>query len=150
MKSKSLKCIVSFLVISFFLIIAFGSLSSADINDKNAVIEDMQGTWVGNSHDGIGEFQYVHYKVVISGDKFKGWIKVARTSDEPEWDSNPDVTGDWSLSEVLTFTNMDSRYRNIYFNEDNSENLLKARTLQNSIIYDGGLYVAGWGNMSKK
>jgi hypothetical protein len=132
------------------IITLISSCVNVDINDENAVIKDMQGTWVGNSHDGIGEFQYIHYKVVITGNKFKGWIEVARTSDEPKWINNPDVSGEWSLSEVLTFTNMDSRYRNIYFKEDNTDNLLKARTLQNSIIYDGGLYVAGWGTMSKK
>jgi len=149
MKVKLAKHFASAIVLALFLIAAFGS-SSADINDKEAVNKDMQGTWVGNSHDGIGEFQYVHYKVVISGGNFKGWIDVGRTSDEPNWNSTPDVKGTWSLSEVLTYTNSSSRYRNIYFEEDNSNTLLKARTLQNMIVYDGGLYVVGWAPMSKK
>lgn len=121
-----------------------------DLNNTSAVNKEMQGTWIGNSHDGFGEFQYVHYKVIIFDNKFKGWIQVARTSDEPQWNSEPDVTGEWSLSEVLTYTNSSGRYRNIFFNTNNDENLLKARTLQNVIIYDGGLYVVGWGTMSKK
>jgi len=150
MKTKISKAFLSIFVTSFFLIVAIGSLSPVDLNDKNAVIKDMQGTWIGNSHDGIGEFQYVHYKVIISDDKFKGWIQVARTSDEPNWNTTPDVSGKWSLSEVLTYTNSSSRYRNIYFEEDNSDNLLKARTLQNMIVYDGGLYVVKWAPMNKK
>lgn len=140
-----------FSIIALLTIFAItGSFLKVDINNEQSVIKDMQGTWIGNSHDGIGEFQYVHYKVEISGEKFKGWIEVTRTSDEPNWKNNPDVAGDWSLSEVLTFKNADSRYRNIYFKEDDSANSLKARTLQNYIIYNGGLYVVDWGQMSKK
>lgn len=149
MKRSGFNHFASFIVLSIFIIVAIAS-SSTDINDKDAIIKDMQGTWVGNSHDGIGEFQYVHYKVEISGSNFKGWIEVGRTSDEPNWNSTPDVKGTWSLSEVLTYTNSSSRYRNIYFVEDNDNNLLKARTLQNMIVYDGGLYVVGWAPMSKK
>lgn len=126
------------------------SLANVDIANEQAVVKDMQGTWVGNSHDGIGEFQYIHYKVEISGNNFRGWIDVGRTSDEPSWKSIPDVKGTWSLSEVLTYTNSSGRYRNIYFEEDNSNNLLSARTLQKMIVYDGGLYVVGWASMSKK
>lgn len=149
MKKIGFKHIASFIVLTIFIITAIGS-SSPDINDKDAVIKDMQGTWIGNSHDGIGEFQYVHYKVEISGSNFKGWIEVGRTSDEPNWNSTPDVKGTWSLSEVLTYTNSSSRYRNIYFEEDDSNTLLKARTLQNMIVYDGGLYVVRWAPMTKK
>lgn len=149
MKIKFAKHFASAIVLALFLIIAFGS-SSADVNDKEAVIKEMQGVWVGNSHDGIGEFQYVHYKVEINGDRFKGWIEVGRTSDEPKWNSSPDVTGSWSLSVVLTYTNSSSRYRNIFFEQDDSNTLLKVRTLQNMIVYDGGLYVVGWAPMSKK
>ena len=148
MKSKLSKTLLSFSIIFFFLFLSYGS--GTDISDENAVKKVMEGTCVGYSHDGMDEYQYNHYKVVISGNQFKGWIEVGRTSDEPKWKSNPDVTGDWSLSEVLTYTNADSRYRNIYFNEDNSDNLLKARVLQNCIVYDVGLYVVGWGQMSKK
>jgi hypothetical protein len=149
MKKIGFKHIASFIVLTIFIIAAIGS-SSPDLNDKDAVVKDMQGTWIGNSHDGIGEFQYVHYKVEISGSNFKGWIEVGRTSDEPSWNSTPDVKGTWSLSEVLTYTNSSSRYRNIYFEQDDSNTLLKARTLQNMIVYDGGLYVVGWAPMTKK
>lgn len=148
MKNKLFKNLVSFCITSVFLFLAFGS--GVDINDANAVKKDIQGTWVGYSHDGLGEYQYNHYKVVFSGNQFKGWIEIGRTSEEPQWNNIPDVTGYWSLSEVLTYTNADSTYRNIYFEEDDSKNLLKARVLQNSIVYDGGLYVVGWGQMSKK
>ncbi len=149
MKRNRFENIASIIALSLFIIAAVGS-SSADINDKDAVVKDMQGAWIGNSHDGIGEFQYIHYKVEIFDNNFKGWIEVGRTSDEPSWNSTPDVTGTWSLSEVLTYTNSSSRYRNIYFEQDNSSTLLKARTLQNMIVYDGGLYVVGWAPMSKK
>ena len=143
------KTILSSIVI-VIAILTFIASSSTDINDKDAVIKDMQGSWIGNSHDGMGEFQFVHYKVEINGDRFKGWIDVGRTNDEPQWNARPDVAGDWTLSEVLTYTNSTSRYRNIYFNEDDSDNLLSARTLQNMIVYDGGLYVVGWAPMSRR
>lgn len=148
MKNRIIKSMISFLTIVIFIIAAVGS-SSVDIYDEEAVKEDMQGTWIGNSHDGIGEFQYMHYKVEFNGNKFKGWIQAARTDREPSWETKPDVVGTWSLSEVLTFTNSASNYRNIYFSEDDG-NLLTARTLQQMIIWDNGLYVAGWAHMSQK
>ena len=126
------------------------SFKSVDLNNVTEVKEDMQGTWIGNSHDGIGEFQYIHYKVEVSGNYFKGWMEVARTSDEPQWSSKPDVSGDYNLSEVLAYTNTTNRYRNIYFKEDDRNDLLSARSLTRTIVYDGGLYVASWGRMRKK
>ena len=145
---KKTRIFLSTLIIIISLLLAVGS-SSVDIFNEDAVIQDMQGTWVGHSHNGLGEFQYMHYKVKFDGEKFYGWIQSARTDREPGWNSKPDVTGTWSLSDVLTFTNSSSKYRNINI-ENDDENLLEARTLQKMIIWDNGLYVAAWGPMTQK
>lgn len=145
MKSYIKLCVIT----SIFLALLVASADDVDISDNEAVYNHMQGSWVGYSHDGIGEFQFNHYRVDIIGNKFSGWIVGARTSDQPTWDYTSDVQGTWELSEVLTYTNSDSRYRNIYFTEENRSEMLKARTLQNMIVFDKGLYVVGWGEMKK-
>jgi hypothetical protein len=124
------------------------SFSKIDISDEQAVLKDMQGTWVGYDHEaGV----YTHYKLYISGENFRGWISSGYTDDEPSWSSIPDVTGTFSLSPVQGYSNASGKYRNINF-DDNDGNLLEARSLQNMIIYDDGqgLYVVGWASMSKK
>lgn len=153
MKNKYYKIIASLIITCFFLFLAIGS--GVDVNDEKAVIKDMQGTWIGNSHDGIDAYQFNHYKIEISGNNFKGWLKPAYTNDEPSWSSEPDETGTFSLSPVQGYTNSTSKYRNINFNKVGGgygDNSLMARTFTNMIIYDdgGGLYVVGWGEMSKK
>lgn len=148
MKTRFIKIISSTIVTIVFLFMAFGS--GVDINDENAVIEDMQGTWVGNDHEGG---VYTHYKLIISGTNFKGWIKSTYTSDEPKWSSQPDETGTFTLSPVQGYTNASGNYRNINFYKNGGgygNNSLTARSFTRMIIYDGGLYVAGWGRMSKK
>lgn len=150
MKIKFIKIGSSVVVAIFFILIAFGS--GVDINDENAVIEDMQGTWGGNDHEGG---VYTHYKLIISGTNFKGWMKSTYTDAEPDWSSQPDETGTFTLSPVQGYTNATGNYRNINFSMIGGgygNNSLTARAFTNMIIYDesSGLYVAGWGRMSKK
>jgi hypothetical protein len=148
MKNRFVKSILSFAITTIFLFLAFGS--GADIKDEEAVTKDMQGTWVGYDHEaGI----YTHYKLQISGNNFKGWLKSGYTDDEPAWSNQPNETGTFTLSPVQGYTNASGNYRNINFSKEGGgygDNSLAARTFTNMIIYDGGLYVAGWGTMSKK
>ncbi|HUW06050.1 MAG TPA: hypothetical protein VMW01_07300 [Williamwhitmania sp.] len=140
------------IVIIVVMLAIFGSFFKVDIKDEQAVIKDMQGTWVGYDHeDGV----YTHYKLQIVGTNFKGWMQTAYTDDEPSWSSQPDESGTFSLSPVQGYTNATGKYRNINFDKAGGsygDNSLVARAFTNMIIYDdgNGLYVAGWGSMKKK
>jgi hypothetical protein len=140
-------------IIAIVIITAIiGSFLKVDINDEEAVIKDMQGTWIGYDHEsGI----YTHYELQISGTNFKGWLQTAYTNSEPNWSSQPDETGTYTLSPVQGYTNSSSKYRNINFFKDGGgygNNSLSARAFTKMIIYDDsdGLYVVGWASMSKK
>ncbi len=142
---------MSVLVVIVFAILAIGS-ETVDIKDEAAVLEDMQGTWVGYDH-AVGI--YTHYKINISDKTFKGWMQTSNTSSEPSWSSKPDETGTFKLSPVQGYTNTSGNYRNINFSKSGGgygNNSLTARALTNMIIYDevSGLYVVGWASMSKK
>ena len=155
MKTNISKRIASVFVISFFLVLAAGSLSTADINDEQAVTKAMQGTWVGNDHEGASLGVYTHYKLIVSGNNFMGWLMNAYTIDEPSWPSQPDETGTFSLSPVQGYTNSAGKFRNINFYKEGGgygDNSLTARAFTNMIIYDesGGMYIVGWAPMTKK
>ena len=131
---------------------AIGSLFKVDIDDEKAVLNKMQGTWVGYDRDGG---IYSHYKLEISGSNFRGWMEPSYTNDEPNWKSRPDETGTFNLSPVQGYTNSSGKYRNINFYKQGGgfgNNSLTARAFTNSIIFDdgSGLYVVGWGRMKKK
>ena len=148
MKNRLIKTALSIATTVVFLLFALGS--GVDIKDEKAVIKDMQSTWVGYDHEaGV----YTHYKLQITGNNFKGWIQTAYTDDEPTWSNQPNEAGTFTLSPVQGYTNTSGNFRNINFYKTgggNGDNSLAARAFTNMIIYDGGLYVAGWGIMSKK
>lgn len=147
---KKIGCVA---IIAIIVIIAIiGSFFKVDINDNEAVIKDMQGIWVGYDHEGG---VYTHYKLQISGTNFKGWFQTAYTSSEPNWTSQPDETGTFTLSPVQGYTNSAGNYRNINFYKEDGEygnNSLTARAFTKMIIYDdgSGLYIVGWAPMNKK
>ena len=147
---KKSGCLTIIAIIAIIAII--GSFLKVDIKDENAVIKDMQGTWVGYDHaNGI----YTYYMLQISGTNFKGWLQGTYTNDEPNWVSQPDESGTFSLSTVQGYTNSSGKYRNINFYKENGgygNNSLTARAFTNMIIFDdgGGLYVVGWASMNKK
>lgn len=148
MKKIGCTSIILIVIVLYFI----GSIFKVDINDEQAVIKDMQGTWVGYDHEGG---IYTHYKLQISGNDFKGWLQTAYTNSEPNWSSQPDETGTFTLSPVQGYTNTSGNYRNINFYKNGGgygNNSLTARAFTNMIIYDdgGGLYVVGWASMSKK
>lgn len=140
------------LIAIFAILVVIGSFLKTDIEDEQAVIKDMQGTWVGYDHEGG---VYTHYKLQISGTNFKGWLQTAYTNDEPSWNSQYEETGTFTLSPVQGYTNTSNKYRNINFYKEGGgygNNSLIARAFTNMIIYDegGGLYVVGWASMDKK
>jgi len=148
MKKIGCTSIILIVIVLYFI----GSIFKVDINDEKAVIKDMQGTWVGYDHEGG---IYTHYKLQISGNDFKGWLQTEYTNSEPNWSSQPDETGTFTLSPVQGYTNTSGNYRNINFYKNGGgygNNSLTARAFTNMIIYDdgGGLYVVGWASMSKK
>lgn len=148
MKKIGCTSIILIVIVLYFI----GSIFKVDINDEQAVIKDMQGTWVGYDHEGG---IYTHYKLQISGNDFKGWLQTEYTNSEPNWSSQPDETGTFTLSPVQGYTNTSGNYRNINFYKNGGgygNNSLTARAFTNMIIYDdgGGLYVVGWASMSKK
>jgi hypothetical protein len=149
MKIKFKQILPSFLI---FLTFLFLCSCKPDIRDDKAVTENMQGTWVGYDHDnGI----YTHYKLQISGNKFKGWLKTANTDDEPTWSDQPDETGTFTLSPVQGYTNLSGKYRNINFYKEGGgfgDNSLIAQTFTEMIIFDdgSGLYVSRWAAMTEK
>ena len=151
MKNLS-KILVTIFISGMLLGIANGCFTPIDIGNEETVIKDMQGTWVGNDHEGG---IYTHYKLEISGNNFRGWLTGGYTDDEPSWAEQPNETGTFSLSPVQGYTNASGKYRNINFTKAGGgfgDNSLTARAFTNMIIYDdgGGLYVVGWGNMNKK
>lgn len=151
MKNVS-KILVSLFLGGIILGITNGCFTTIDIGNEESVIKDMQGSWVGNDHEGG---IYTHYKLEISGNNFSGWLTTANTIDEPSWSGQPNETGTLSLSPVQGYTNASGKYRNINFIKAGGgfgDNSLIARAFTHMIIYDdgGGLYVVGWGNMSKK
>lgn len=151
MKSLS-KILISLFLGGMLLLIANGCFTPIDIGNEESVIKDMQGTWIGNDHEG-GIF--THYKLEISGNNFRGWLTAGYTEDEPNWVEQPNETGTFTLSPVQGYTNASGKYRNINFTKAGGgfgDNSLTARAFTNMIIYDdgGGLFVVGWGNMNKK
>lgn len=147
---KKIGCVTIIAIVIIMAII--GSFLKVDINDEEAVIKDMQGTWVGYDHEGG---IYTHYRLQITGTNFKGWLQTAYTSSEPAWSSQPDETGTFTLSPVQGYTNSSGNYRNINFYKVGGgygNNSLTARAFTNMIIYDdgSGLYVVRWSSMNKK
>lgn len=142
---------LTLIILAVIIVVAVG-IGGADITSENAVIEQMQGSWVGNDHEGG---IYTHYKLVISGRSFKGWMQPAYTDDTPNFASSPDVAGTFTLSPVQGYTNSSGKYRNINFTMEGGgfgNNSLSARSFTNMIVYDNsrGLYVVGWGGMSSQ
>lgn len=141
---------LTLIVLAVIIGLAIG-IGGTDINSTKDVIEDMQGSWTGYDHEGG---IYTHYKLVINGNSFKGWMQSAYTDDTPNFASSPDVTGTYTLSPVQGYTNSSGKYRNINFTMEGGgfgNNSLSARSFTNMIIYDNsGLYVVGWAPMRRE
>lgn len=142
---------LTLIILAVIIGVAIG-IGSTDINSAKDVIERIQGSWVGHDHEGG---VYTHYKLVINGTSFKGWMQPTYTDDTPNFASSPDATGTFALSPVQGYTNSSGKYRNINFTMDGGgfgNNSLSARSFTNMIIYDdsNGLYVVGWAGMDRE
>jgi hypothetical protein len=140
-------------VIMFFAVIAiFSSCTGVDIDDEQAVIKDMQGTWTG--YECVGSM-YRYVKLTISENSFEGWLQTSETNDEPSWTVLPNERGTLSLSSVLDYANNGGKYRKIGLSIPGrccGDKSLAAVTLSKLITYDDGrgLIVAGRASMIKK
>jgi hypothetical protein len=137
------------------LIAVFAVLNSCtgvDINDEQAVLKNIQGTWIGFERiDGI----YRHIKLIISENSFDGWIQSSDSGHEPSWTAIPNEKGTISLSSVLENPEGNGKYRKITFSILGSccgDNSSTAWTLSKMITYnDGrGLVLAGRASMTRK
>jgi len=142
---------LTLIVLAVIIGLAIG-MGGSDINSTKDVIERMQGSWTGYDHEGG---IYTHYKLAINGNSFKGWMQSTYTDDTPNFASSPDVIGTYTLSPVQGYTNSSGKYRNINFTMEGGgfgNNSLSARSFTNMIVYDdsNGLYVVGWGGMSRE
>ena len=100
-----------------------------DIQDKEAVISDLQGTWVADRQAGL----WIHYKIEFSGHNYKCWHKVNMAKDSHSWKDQPDGTGTYELSYVKTYPS-GINYRSLMIDQQNGLNDL----FYNSTFYEEG------------
>jgi hypothetical protein len=128
----------------FTLIVGITSCSRVDINDEQAVMKNIQGTWIGYEYTG-GLFR--HIKVNIRENTFEGWLQTSDSDIEPSWTVLPTESGTFSLSSVLENTNEAGKFRKLSFVINGrccGDNSLTAKTLSQLIAYmDGkGMFIA--------
>jgi hypothetical protein len=114
------------------------SCTGIKIEDDQAVIQDIQGTWTG--YDQIGSF-YRHVKVNIAGNTFNGWLQTTESPEVPAWSALPNETGTLSISSILEDPIETGKYRKISFfmrGRCCGDNSLTARTLSDMITYQDG------------
>jgi hypothetical protein len=122
----------------FTLILVITSCSRVDINDEQAVMKDIQGTWIG--HEYIGGF-IRHIKVNIKENTFEGWVQTSDSDIEPSWTILPTESGTFSLSSVLENSNETGKFRKFSFVINGrccGDNSLTAKTLSQLIAYTDG------------
>jgi hypothetical protein len=131
--------------IGFFILIAvITSCSRVDINDEEAVMKDIQGTWTGYEYTG-GIFR--HIKVNIKENTFEGWLQTSDSEIDPSWTVLPTERGTFSLSSVLENSTKARKFRKFSFVINGrccGDNSLTAKTFSELIAYiDGkGLFIA--------
>jgi hypothetical protein len=144
-----MKNISRLLVVGVFILMVFGS--AADINNEQAIMADIQGTWTGYQQTGS---LYRHFKLNFRDSEFDGWMEMSDTSNEPEWNALPGESGTVSLSSVLEMPNETIKIRKIKFSASGrccGDISLTAKTLSSTIAYkqDQGLYIEGAMAMQK-
>jgi hypothetical protein len=130
----------------------FFSCSGIDINDDLAVLQDVQGTWIG--YEKTGDI-YRHVKLYISDNTFNGWLQTTDSGEEPSWTVLPNENGTFSLSSVLVKADSSGKYRKFNFFINGrccGDNSLTAKTLSGIITYEEGkgLQVDGGMSMAKQ
>jgi len=120
------------------LVAVLFSCSGVDINDDLAVLQDIQGTWIG--YEKTGEI-YRHVKLYISDNTFNGWLQTTESGEEPTWTVLPSENGTFSLSGVLDNAKGSGKCRKFSFFINGrccGDNSLTAKTLSGIITYEEG------------
>ena len=142
----------NFFLFGIVTLLLFGNSRPAiDITDEQAVINSIQGEWIG--YESIAG-EYRHIKLKFSDDGYEGWLQTTGSTDNPEWAEMPNETGLFSMSAVQQYSNGAGKFRTIRFTILGSccgDNSLTAWTLSQLIIYDEakGLYIGGRQAMTK-
>ncbi|HBY54579.1 MAG TPA: hypothetical protein DEH15_19350 [Marinilabiliales bacterium] len=149
-----MKRILSFPGIATFILLlaVFTSCSKTDINNDEAVMNELQGTWIGNEMTGT---MYQHIKLRIYKDTFEGWVQMSDTQAEPEWTELPNEKGLISLSSVQDDPETTVKFRKFAFTCDGrccGDKSLSLKALSGMISYvEGkGLTLSGKSKLSKK
>ena len=127
----------------------FTSCSGVDIGDEQAVMDDLQGTWIGLEQT---KNFYRHIKLNISGNTYHGWIQYSDSAEEPDWTPLPAESGTFSLSSVMANTDIAPKFRRLSFSIPKAccgDNSVTAKTLSQTITYqeDKGLFVGDHASM---
>lgn len=124
---------------AFILLLAvFASCSTADINNEQAVMTDIQGTWIGYEITGA---MYQHIKLRIVKDAFEGWVQTSDSQAEPEWAELPNEKGLISLSSIQEDPENTIKFRKFAFTCDGrccGDKSLSLKALSGMISYVEG------------
>ena len=149
-----MKKIITFLSSAAFILLlaVVTSCSKTDINNDDAVMNDLQGTWIGNEMIGT---MYQHIKLRIVNDSFEGWVQISDTQAEPEWTELPNEKGLISLSSIQEDSENNIKFRKFAFTCDGrccGDKSLTLETLSGMLSYvDGnGLILGGKSKLIKK
>jgi hypothetical protein len=112
-----------------FIGIKFAFNKKIDIQNKEAVASDLQGTWIAHRYAML----WIHYKIEFIGNNYKCWHKVTRTEDYHYWEDKPDATGTYELSYVKTYPS-NINYRSIMMDQQSGLNDM----FYNSTFYEEG------------
>lgn len=146
----------SFSLLSVLFVITFSVFNSCstsvDINNEEAVLKDIQGTWIV-CHDTGKAFR--HIKLIVSDNLFEGWINISDSKNEPNWATIPDEKGFLTLSSLLSDKENKIIYRKFALTCAGrccGDISLSIKTLTDLISYQEGkgLIVDGKVKMSKK
>lgn len=134
------------------LLVVFTSCSKTDINNDEAVMNELQGTWIGTDMTGT---MYQHIKLRIVKDAFEGWVQMSDTQAEPEWTELPNEKGLISLSSVQDDPEMTVKFRKFAFTCDgrccgDKSLSLKALSEMISFVEGKGLTMNSKSKLSKK
>lgn len=145
-KSVLLKS-VTLLLVSVIL----NSCSKININDEQAVIKNIQGTWIG--YENMGTY-YQHIKLNISENSFDGWVQTSESDKTPSWDVLPGESGTFTLTSVQDDPASSVKYRKFSFTIAGrccGDKSLTTETLSRLLSYveAKGLYVGGKVSMIK-
>ena len=140
-------------VLFVVLFVFFFSCSRAvDIKNEEAVMKDIQGTWIGCQP--IGK-EHRHFKLSVENNSFEGWIQISDSQNEPSWAADTDEKGFLSLSSLLDDTDKNMKYRKFAFTCSGrccGDKSFSVKTLAELITYQEGkgLILDGKVKMVKK